>query len=298
MLEGLFDSPINSAIIALFGAMIFVGRLVACGGYCPKLSFLRRWLGVLFCSFSVAACLEFFGLERDFSVLLFCGVSLYFLVVSVYSWVVICAENFGEDIPPRFDPVDDAWIDSPKYADLMRRIESAGYKKSGSFKMKIDQEFDLSQFATTFDGENTRLCIIFPFGDGSTMVSSAKTVLADGTVLLTEARNIPNGFDYPENYAPENHPFVSNPLGLLKIHARRLSESALKPRKLDTAPFDDLNCAVNAEIAASQESGLTNPVRYWGDDGVFTEDGKFRFWKMSLMTAYFPFFTAGAKRSV
>lgn len=135
MLEGLFDSSVNLTIIALFGAMIFVGRLAACGGYCPKLLFLRRWLGVLFYSFSGAACLEFFGLERDFGVLLFCGAALYFLVITAYSWIVICSENFGEDIPPRFDPVDDAWMDSPKYADLMRRIEAAGYKKSGSFEM-------------------------------------------------------------------------------------------------------------------------------------------------------------------
>lgn len=298
MLEGLFDSSVNLTIIALFGAMIFVGRLAACGGYCPKLLFLRRWLGVLFYSFSGAACLEFFGLERDFGVLLFCGAALYFLVITAYSWIVICSENFGEDIPPRFDPVDDAWMDSPKYADLMRRIEASGYKKSGSFEMKIDQELELSQLATTFDGGNARLCVIFPFGDGSTMVASAKTVLEDGTVLLTEARNIPNGFDYPENYAPENHPFVSDPVALLKLHAQRLEKSGKAPAKRICAPFDDLNRAVNAEIAASEKSGLTNPVRRWEDDGVFTEDGKFRFWKISLITAYFPFLIAGAKRSV
>ena len=130
------------------------------------------------------------------------------------------------------------------------------------------------------------------------MVASAKTVLEDGTVLLTEARNIPNGFDYPENYAPENHPFVSDPVALLKLHAQRLEKSGKAPAKLICAPFDDLNRAVNAEIAASEKSGLTNPVRRWEDDGVFTEDGKFRFWKISLITAYFPFLIAGAMRSV
>lgn len=298
MPEGFFENPVNLAIIALFGAMIFIGRFASGGGYCPKLLFLRRWLGVVFYSLSGAACLDFFGVERDFPVLLFCTVSVYFIVVTAYSWFMICSENFGETIPPRFDPVDDAWIDSPKYAELMRRIESAGYKKSGSFMMKIDEELDLAQYATTFDSGNTRLCITFPFGDGSLMVALAKTVLADGRVLLTEARNIPNGFDYPENYISENRPFISNPLELLKIHARRLSESGAKPLPLDSLPFDDLNCAVNAEIDASQKSGLTNPVRYWEDDGVFTEDGKFRFWKMSVLMAYFPFLIKGVKSSV
>lgn len=289
----IFENPVYLAIIALFGAMIFVGGVNARWFGSAKLVLLRRWIRAACLSLSLYVCLRHFLDDRPVWVLAACSVLVFLLLESAFYWAGISLENVDEDIDmfPKFEPAESAWSSLERHAKLRGRILAAGFSESGKFKLPVDDELGVSVFATTFDSADglSRMCVMFPFGETSFVMASVKSRLADGRVVLTESRFIPNGLDYPENYDVRNYPLASNPLTVYARHLKRLAICGSSAVAVSEAPLADLNGTIDAEVSANIKSGLINPPSDWEEDGVYTDEGKYRIWVSTMKTAYIPF---------
>ncbi|WYJ06949.1 hypothetical protein P3B99_006980 [Opitutia bacterium KCR 482] len=289
----IFENPVYLAIIALFGAMIFVGGVNARWFGSAKLVLLRRWIRAACFSLAVFVCLRHFLDDRPVWVLGASSVLLFLLLESAFYWAGISLENTDEDIEmfPKFEPTESAWSTLERHAKLRGRILAAGFCESGKFKLPVDDELGVSVFATTFDSADglSRMCVMFPFGGTSFAMASVKSRLADGRVMLTESRFIPNGLDYPENYDARNFPLDSNPLSVYARHLKRLAACGSSAVAVSEDPLADLNGTIDAELAANIKSGLINLPSAWDEDGVYTDEGKYRIWISTMKMSYIPF---------
>ena len=77
------------AIIALFGAMIFVGWLNSAYLALNCLWVLRRWIRCAFFTLALAVILDIFFPARNFAALCACGTMLYFLGETILYWMEI-----------------------------------------------------------------------------------------------------------------------------------------------------------------------------------------------------------------
>ena len=106
----IFENPVYLAIIALFGAMIFVGGVNARWFGSAKLVLLRRWIRAACFSLAVFVCLRHFLDDRPVWVLGASSVLLFLLLESAFYWAGISLENTDEDIEmfPKFEPTESA----------------------------------------------------------------------------------------------------------------------------------------------------------------------------------------------
>lgn len=289
----IFENPVYLAIIALFGAMIFVGGVNARWFGSAKLVLLRRWIRAACFSLAVFVCMRHMLDDRPVWVLASSSVLVFLMLESAFYWAGISLENTDEDIEmfPKFEPAESAWSSLKRHAKLRERILSAGFSESGKFKLPVDDELGVSVFATTFDSADgfSRMCVMFPFGETSFAMASVKSRLADGRVILTESRFIPNGLDYPENYDVRNYPLDSNPLSVYARHLEHLAACGSSAVALAEAPLADLNGTIDAEVSANIKSGLINPPSDWEEYGVYSDEGKYRIWISTMKMSYIPF---------
>ncbi len=290
----LLGDPVYIFIIALFCAMVLVGFVNSRWLGSVGVALLQRWMRMAFFSAAGAVCLRAAVGDRSIIVLLACSVLICFLLETVVYWIGISLENYAcvASGVPKFEPAENAWSSLQKFIRLKNRILSEGFKKSGSFRMPIAGDSENGYvLATTFDSADmfTRMCVIFPFGDSRVVVTSVKSLLSDGRTVVTESRPIPNGLDFPREYDVENHPMLSNPLSVLKIHLRRMKTYSAGASKIIKPPLEDLNGEIDAEMSVNLKSGLINPPYLWDECGVYTEDGKYRIWASMVKMRYFPF---------
>lgn len=294
MFNDIINNPLYLTIIALFGAMIFVGWVNSNWFLSTNLLLLKRWLNAAFFSFAGAVFLQSTMPDRPLIVLVLCSALIYFLFVTAFFWFQISAENTDTNVDflSKFEPADYAWSALKKDIDLKNKIEELGFKKSGSFKMLLDEEIEFYLYVTTFDSADslTRLYFTFPFGAASFMMCSAKTVLDNGKEIITSAHCLPDTcLAVPEKFEQENHPMLTNPLKLLKIHQRRLLSYKARPVKTSKTPLADLNDSKSEELSACIKKGYINPSELWEEEGVFSAEGKYRMWLDIIKTSYFPF---------
>lgn len=197
----IFENPVYLAIIALFGAMIFVGGVNARWFGSAKLVLLRRWIRAACFSLAVFVCLRHFLDDRPVWVLGASSVLLFLLLESAFYWAGISLENTDEG--HRNVPEVRAYrkrVEHPRTPRKTARVHSCGgLLRERQIQAAVDDELGVSVFATTFDSADglSRMCVMFPFGGGVVCDGFGEIAACRRRVMLTESRFIPNGLDYP-----------------------------------------------------------------------------------------------------
>ena len=282
---------VYTAIIALFGAMIFVVWLNETIVGSPKLGVLGRWLRCAAFSLAIAAALGYFLPDYGFWLLLLVGFMAYFLGDSLLAWLNISLINYSDYAPfAPFKEVETSWSAQKGHLALKRKIEALGFKKAGSLKSSPVEGADV--MVTVFDSpdKKTRLTVAFlPALKVTFVASAAVSVGEDGEIFYTEANPTPFGLAYPDNYNVERHPMVSNPLRLLKIHERRAAASKKSFTAIEESAGKFINESLEEIRKTGIREGLVNPVEEIEEEGLFTSEGRYGIWKDMLAMAYLPF---------
>ncbi len=121
------------------------------------------------------------------------------------------------------------------------------------------------------------------------MLSSVESVTRNGKRILTQSRCVPSGVVRSNNCDIRFVALESNPLKLLAIHKKRIEPIKSELVTLPDDPLADLNNSIDSDIAENQKQGRINPVGLWNSEGVFTDEGKYLFWKDLIIVNYLPF---------
>ena len=70
---------------------------------------------------------------------------------------------------------------------------------------------------------------------------------------------------------------------------KRLAACGSSAVAVSEDPLADLNGTIDAELAANIKSGLINLPSAWDEDGVYTDEGKYRIWISTMKMSYIPF---------
>ncbi|MEO0796131.1 MAG: hypothetical protein AAFX93_13255 [Verrucomicrobiota bacterium] len=258
------------------------------------LSIFNRWIRWFLFAFIVAVgAKEFDWSHRPLWVLLLTGFLGWFLIETVYNWIVINAVS-RSPIPlfPRFrrNTEGDEWPAQKRFILLRDWLRSRGFKKLESLKAVLNG--DLAIRSSIYQDEEglVRLQILFfPSRAGDFQVSYVLTTRTDeGERVITDNVRLPFGGYYPDSWFIVRKPLIRSLDKLLRYHRRRLlREGANVKLWEDDEPLDDINRQQTKLEITNLQLGYLHPQEFQEEHGRLSFEGRYRLWKELWLLSYF-----------
>lgn len=292
MQNNFMTSPPFIALALIFAAMFVLGVINKSHMQSTAIHTIWSWLRCAFFSLAMALILTRCSAKFDNATIAFSvGILIYFAGETLIYWLKIAAINFSE-IPlfGKYSNTSSSWLAEKKFLEMKRKIERAGFVKSGSFKKNISD--DLYLMLTTFDSRDGKTRINFTFAPHTGMWRAGYyfiSISEDKKTFVTVSDCAPSGFVYPKNYIVKRFPLVSNPEKLFRIHMKILARAKKKIASPMPPPLEFLNSFVTEMERANRAAGCLSKPEDEEFDGKFSYDCRCRIWIDMLMLNYFPF---------
>lgn len=259
----------------------------------PLLAIGNRWLRwVLFACIVAAAAAEFGWTQRPFWVVASVAFLGWFLLETVYNWIVISALS-RSPIPlfPRFRRNEDGdeWPASKQFILLRDWLRGRGFKKLVSLKAEIDSDFAIRSSVYQDEDGLVRLQILFfPQRSASFQASYVLvTKTQEGERVITDNLRLPFGGYYPESWFIRRKPLCRSLDQLLRYHRRRILREGVNVLPWeDDEPMDDVNRQQSRLEMENLQAGYLLPREYQEEHGRLSFEGRYRLWKEIWLLSY------------
>ncbi len=282
------DNPVHFVIIALLGAMIFIGWLNSKIFSSFKILWVIRWLRLVLATLSGGEILLLIFKDANPIALYAAALLIYLLMESALYWIAISLTDWEEDLQKKYLPSNDSWSAQKRHIELKDKIISQGFTKSASLSIENNDEIVR---ITTFDSDDKliRLSVFFTsYGESTYLLSEAQSITANGLRISTKSNCLLAILDETENCKTRLVALEGNPLKILKIHKKQIGDSLDKLVPMPSDILADFNNTTIARIKATEKNGKLNEKMSWHTEGVFTDSGKYIFWRKLCFFKYFP----------
>jgi len=260
----------------------------------PLLRITSRWLRWGVFALGFAWIMRDMGwLPQPLPVLCIVGALLWFLVETVYNWMVITAISRSQ-VPlfPRYkvNNTGDEWPSETPFIRLREWIRSNGFHKRQSLRADIADGYGLRTSVYDHDDGTLRLQVIFIMARTRSVTASLvfTTIGKDGQRISTDNVNLPFGGFYPEHWFIHRHPLVRSADKLLARHQGHVENLlASEPASFaDAEPLEELNHQQEQLTRANREQGFLNPPIVAEEQGRISGEGRYRLWKEVWLLNY------------
>ncbi len=260
----------------------------------PLVSICNRWARWILLAFLAATlAVHFEWTQKPFWVLALCAFLTWFLLETIYNWVLISALS-RSPIPlfPRFrnNTGGDEWPTQKTFIELRDWLRSQGFKKLQSIKAELDDSLPIR--ATVYQENNGHIrcqILFFPVrgsGFNASYILSSQT--REGERVITENVYLPFGGYYPDNWFVERRPLVRSLEKLLRTHRRRLVQGEVNVEPWDEdEPLDEINRQQNKLEEINRQYGFLLPYEHQEEHGRISWEGRYRLWKEIWLLNYF-----------
>jgi hypothetical protein len=258
------------------------------------ISILNRWLRWV--TFSTAAAYFSFTselIEKPFWVLFAAFFLCWFLVETIYHWVVIKAvSNSSVPLFPNFfeNPQGEEWPAQKRFLAIRKWLKKESFKSICSLRAELMPGTTLRMHVYQSLNDKTRIQILFiPQRNGT--VSLCFTILSktvEGSRYITDNLFLPFGGFYPENWYLERRPLVRSFLRLYRNHTKRLENTKEVFVPWEEDAIDDVNDQQSSLVErVNTEMGFLNPISLREEHGKISWEGRYRVWKEIWTLNYF-----------
>ncbi len=258
----------------------------------PFLNVVSRWVRWFLFAGLFTFCLHNFELSyRPLWVLFITGFALWFIIETVYNWVVIQALN-RSDLPlfPTFQPNRDGdeWPAESQFIDLKDWLKTMGFKRQAALKAELFPGAVLRASIYESADQLTRVQILFlpKRQGGATACYTIQTVGVDGTRFITDNQFLPYGGYYPENWKLCRRPLIGSAKRLMLLHSKRVMGASIQPVPFEEDALEQLNNQQRILERLNTETGFLVPRPLQEEEGKFTSEGRYRLWKEMWTLAY------------
>ncbi len=261
--------------------------------YKPLVAILLRWIrwvavSILFAYISQ----ELNIIDRPFGVLLLISFLGWFLLETVYNWIVITAISKSQ-IPlfPKYNLIEegDEWPIQKEYDNIRDWLKQNNFTKVMCLKATLTDEFILRQNVFESIDKKIRLQVLFlPHRSGNLSVCFViSSISDDGLRLITDNYFMPFGGFYPENWYINRKLWMRSLPKLFNYHTNRMKikKKNFIPWNID--PLKDINDQQRILDNTNTELGFLFPNPQREDYGKITREGRYRVWKELWLLNYF-----------
>jgi hypothetical protein len=258
----------------------------------PLVSIADRWLRWFVFAFGVAhLCREFKWLDKPYWVLVVVFFLVWFLIETLYNWLMITAESLSPlPLFPRYavNHSGEEWPVQPRLLRIREWLRAQGFRQVQALKAEIGGGVYLRVSVYQDALATVRVQVTFlPQANGAIAVCyGVSSLTADGTRYITDNLYIPFAGFFPENWFVERRPWCRSLPKLLKRHRARLLAAGAQTVGFTNEPLADLNLAQHELDQLNTELGFLHPHAEREDLGKFTQEGRYRVWKEIWMLNY------------
>lgn len=258
----------------------------------PLLSIADRWIRWFVFSFGCAQlCDEFKLIDRPFWILALVFFLVWFLVETLYNWLIITAESLSPmPLFPRYavNTSGEEWPVQPRLLKVREWLRAQGFRQTQALKAEIGPSIYLRLSVYQDAPATVRVQATFlPQANGAIAACYSVTSLsADGVRYVTDNLYIPFAGFFPENWFVERRPWTRSLPALLRRHRARLEAAQVQVVPFTSDPLADLNTAQHELDQLNTELGFLHPHSDREDLGKFTQEGRYRVWKEIWMLNY------------
>lgn len=258
----------------------------------PLLSIADRWIRWFVFSFGCAQlCDEFKLIDRPFWILALVFFLVWFLVETLYNWLIITAESLSPmPLFPRYavNTSGEEWPVQPRLLKVREWLRAQGFRQTQALKAEIGPSIYLRLSVYQDAPATVRVQATFlPQANGAIAACYSVTSLsADGVRYVTDNLYIPFAGFFPENWFVERRPWTRSLPTLLRRHRARLEAAQVQVVPFTSDPLADLNTAQHELDQLNTELGFLHPHSDREDLGKFTQEGRYRVWKEIWMLNY------------
>ena len=258
----------------------------------PLLSIADRWIRWFVFSFGCAQlCDEFKLIDRPFWILALVFFLVWFLVETLYNWLIITAESLSPmPLFPRYavNTSGEEWPVQPRLLKVREWLRAQGFRQTQALKAEIGPSIYLRLSVYQDAPATVRVQATFlPQANGAIAACYSVTSLsADGVRYVTDNLYIPFAGFFPEHWFVERRPWTRSLPALLRRHQARLEAARVQVVPFTSEPLADLNTAQHELDQLNTELGFLHPHSDREDLGKFTQEGRYRVWKEIWMLNY------------
>lgn len=258
----------------------------------PLLSIADRWIRWFVFSFGCAQlCDEFKLIDRPFWILALVFFLVWFLVETLYNWLIITAESLSPmPLFPRYavNTSGEEWPVQPRLLKVREWLRAQGFRQTQALKAEIGPSIYLRLSVYQDAPATVRVQATFlPQANGAIAACYSVTSLsADGVRYVTDNLYIPFAGFFPEHWFVERRPWTRSLPALLRRHRARLEAAQVQVVPFTSDPLADLNTAQHELDQLNTELGFLHPHSDREDLGKFTQEGRYRVWKEIWMLNY------------
>lgn len=258
----------------------------------PVLAIADRWLRWFVFSFGAAQTVhDFQWIDRPYWVLVALFFTLWFLIGTLYNWLLISATSLSPlPLFPRYavNAGGDEWPVQARFLKLREWLRAEGFQKVQALKAEIGGGIYLRVSVYQNAEATQRVQVAFiPQANGAISVCYAVTSrAADGAYFLTDNLYTPFAGFYPEDWFVERAPWRRSLAGLIARHRARLAAAGIEPVPFTREPLDEMNAASHELDRLNTELGFLHPHAEREELGKITHEGRYRVWKEIWMLNY------------
>ncbi len=258
----------------------------------PVVAILSRWVRWLFIAFFAAGLVHWLGWTGyRFPVLLAVALLAWFLVETLYNWLVISALS-RSDLPlfPKFEENQrgDEWPSESRFIRLKEWLRAAGFQRRQALVSMLGEQV-LMRVSVFENADRTeRLHILFlPNARGYTSVCfTVFSATVSGVLIITDNVYLPFGGFYPEHWEVERRPWTRSPEKLLQRHRARIDAKSEQLQPFTESPLEEINANQRLVEQLNRELGFLHPPQAEAEHGRLTPAGKARLWQELWTLAY------------
>lgn len=196
----------------------------------PLLGIVNRWLRWITFALIFASGLTLTPLaDRHLLILVLVGFLVWFLLETVYNWLMINALSRSE-VPlfPKYkvNESQDEWPVNKQSIVLRDWLRSQEFQKVESLKAPITEGVNIrSSIYQNADGSIRCQVLFFPTTTGQVNISFALTTrTTEGEWIITDNAFMPFAAYHPENWFTERRPLTRSLPRLIRYHLKRLQK--------------------------------------------------------------------------
>lgn len=280
-------------IYSLVGILILTTYL---NWHSPSLpvSILNRWLRWIFFSLASAyLVIDFEWSQRPFWLIATTAFLGWFLVETIYNWLLIALINKGE--VPLF-PVfrenrnGDEWPNQKRFIRLRDWLRRNQFHRIQAVQSEISNIVHLRSSIYQSEDGRIRLQILFiPQRTSTAACYTLSSILEDDRLIITDNLFLPFGGYYPPNWEVQRSPLQYSLKQLLRRHEKRLAMHGNRVsswKEMDIDPVDELNHRQRQLQQTNNERGFLLPIHLQEEYGQLSVEGRYRIWKEIWLLNY------------
>ena len=258
----------------------------------PVVAIVNRWLRWLIFAFGAAyVCRDFDLIGRPYPVLVAVFFLLWFLVETLYNWLMIHALSVSPlPLFPRYalNRSGEEWPTQPRLLRVREWLRTHGFRQVQALKAEVGGGIYLRVSMYQDEEACLRVQVMFlPQPNGSiTACYVLSSQAADGRRFVTDNLYIPFGGFYPENWLVERTPWCRALPRLVARHRARVARSGAAIEPWTNEPLIELNAQQGELDRLNTELGFLNPHHERDDHGKISHEGRYRVWKEIWMLDY------------